>query len=243
MLEHALGYAAAGLPVLPLNGKIPRTEHGKDDATTDPKVVTAWWKRWPNANIGVRPPDGIVVLDVDPRHGGHFELSNLEQRHGQLPQTLTCRTGSGGLHVWLAYSGPARGKLGPGIDVKRHTGYLVAPPSVHPDTGLRYEWLDTLIGTSPAPAWVRLLLNPPPPPVRKLAVVGSGKSLDHLVRFVLDSGEGELNNRLHWACCRAHETGLDTAELVEAAVSKGHPRRGAENTARSAGNAPRRTAC
>lgn len=240
MLEHALGYAHASLPVIPLSGKVPLTTHGKDDATTDPKVIRAWWTRWPHANIGVRPPEGIVVLDVDPRNGGDIELARLEERHGRLPQTLTCRTGSGGLHIWLAYYGPTRGKLGPGIDVKRHTGYLVAPPSVHPGTGLRYEWLDTLIGTAPAVAWVRLLLNPPPPAVRKLAVVGGGKSLDHLVRFVLDDPGSELNNRLYWASVRAHEAGLDTADLVEAAVSKGHPRRAAEKTANSAANAPRR---
>lgn len=231
MLKHALGYAAAGLPVIPLSGKIPRTDHGKDDATTDPKTIRAWWTRWPHANIGVRPPEGLVVLDVDPRHGGHVELSNLEQRHGQLPQTLTCRTGSGGLHIWLAYFGPARGKLAAGIDIKRHTGYLVAPPSIHPDTGLRYEWFDTLIGTAPAPAWVRLLLNPPPPPVLKLATVGSKSNGRALVDWLAAQTYGNVNDALYWAAGKAAQTGI-LDDIAEDLVNAAHQAAGAHATAK-----------
>ena len=34
--------------------------------------VEAWWRRWPDANVGVVTGrvSGIVVLDVDPRSGG-----------------------------------------------------------------------------------------------------------------------------------------------------------------------------
>lgn len=231
MLQHALGYAAADVPVIPLRGKHPRTAHAKDDATDDPKVITEWWTRWPDANIGVRPPAGIVVLDVDPRNGGDGELHRLQVEHGLLPRTLTCRTGSGGLHIWLAYLGATRGKLGAGIDVKTNSGYLVAPPSVHPDTGRPYRWVDQS-PTASAPAWVRRLLSPPA--VRRRPVGAASGSLAGLLRVVLDATDGELNNRLYWACCRACEDGLDNAELVDAAVAKGHPRRGAENTALSA---------
>ncbi|MGH7487948.1 MAG: bifunctional DNA primase/polymerase, partial [bacterium] len=52
----ALEYAARGWPVLPIRprAKLPLTEHGLHDATTDPELITQWWERWPDANIGIR---------------------------------------------------------------------------------------------------------------------------------------------------------------------------------------------
>lgn len=253
LAEWAAKYVAANLPVLPLHsirdgrctcrtgcgrnaGKHPRTAHGKDDATTDLRQGTAWWDRWPWANIGIRLPAGMIVLDVDPRNGGAVTLAELTREHGPLPPTLTARTGSGGLHAWLAYAGPARGQLCQGVDVKTERGYVVAPPSAHV-SGRRYEWI-TDLPTAPAPRWVRRLLDPPTSPAPPRPATG-GK-IDHLVQFVTEVPDGELNNRLYWASCRAHEAGFDTGSLVNAAVAKGHPQRGAENTANSAAKAPAR---
>src|SRR5699024_803274 len=75
MLEHALKYAADGLAVFPLvpRTKRPATAHGKDDATLGADQIRAWWTATPDANIAARPPEGVVVLDVDPRHGGTLE--------------------------------------------------------------------------------------------------------------------------------------------------------------------------
>lgn len=56
---------AAAAPALGLRGwqvlpcwptgpkaKQPRTKHGHLDASSDPKVITVWWTRWPTAMIG-----------------------------------------------------------------------------------------------------------------------------------------------------------------------------------------------
>jgi len=249
-------YAASGLDVLPLHairggrctcrrecgrnaGKHPITDHGKDDATTDPTVITSWWSRWPWASVGIRPPVGVVVLDVDPRNHGATELLSLTREHGQLPPTLTARTGSGGFHIWLSYGGRARGRLCPGVDIKTHAGYVVAPPSPHV-SGRRYEWV-TGLPTAPAPRWVRRILDPPPVtlPPRPRAASGE-RQLDGLLRHIAEDPGGELNARLYWSSCRAHESGLDVEPLVALAVSKGHPERGARNTAASAAKAPPR---
>lgn len=249
----ALRYAASGLPVLAVHtirdgrctcghadcvspGKHPFTAHGKDDATTDVEQVTEWWRRWPWANVGIRPPAGVIVLDVDPRHGGASALLNLTRQHGQLPQTLTARTGGGGFHIWLAYGGRTRGHLCRGVDVKNNGGHLVAPPSQHISGG-RYEWV-TGLPTAPAPRWVRRILDPPRPVTVPVARIGG--RIDGLVRYVTEAPEGERNKRLYWAACRAHESGLDTAPLVAAAVAGGLPERGAQNTADSATKAPPR---
>ena len=173
----ALALAERGWPVLPCAafGKSPLTEHGKDDASTDPGLIRAWWERWPNANVGVRPPDGVVVIDVDTRNGGGANLRALMAEHGALPATLTAQSGSGGVHLWYAAPGPFRGNLGgrdSGIDVKSSTGYLIAPPSVHPCGG-HYRWVHPGPIT-PAPAWLRELLTPPVRPTRVCRPGGCG---------------------------------------------------------------------
>src|SRR2546427_13223225 len=96
MLAAVLVYAQRGWSVFPVYtvvngqcscgntacaspGKHPRTTHGVQDASTDEATIRQWWCRWPGANIGIRTGavSGLVVLDVDPRHGGD---ASLEQR-------------------------------------------------------------------------------------------------------------------------------------------------------------------
>jgi hypothetical protein len=142
MIGAAIDYADRGLAVLPLapRAKRPLTAHGKDDATSDPRVVREWWARWPNANIGIAcRASGLVVIDVDPRNGGDDALHDLEVRLGALPDTWRSITGGGGLHV--VFENPCtelRGEIAPGVEIK-DLGYVVAPPSVHP-SGRAYEW-------------------------------------------------------------------------------------------------------
>jgi len=95
-LTAALDYARRGWPLIPLHaatadgcscardecssvGKHPRTEHGLKDATTDEGVIGRWWDKWPEANVGIvtGAVSGLVVLDVDPRHGGDESLRVL----------------------------------------------------------------------------------------------------------------------------------------------------------------------
>lgn len=250
----ALRYAAAGFAVLPLHsiypdgrctcrrpgsdscapGKHPATEHGKDDASTDLEQVARWWERY-SWNIGVRPPDGMIVLDEDPRNGG--DLRFHEQVYGPLPRTLIAQTGSGGRHVWLRYDGPAAGRLGPGIDVKTSRGYLVAPPSIHASGGT-YDWT-VLAAIAAAPLWVGALLNPPPRLYPPPTFTGTGQ-LAPLLRVVLGAEEGERNKRLYWAAVRAHRDGLDVTPLIDAVVGLGESRRAAERTAESARKAANR---
>lgn len=251
--ECAAQYARAGLPVLPLHwptaagcscrhpecknvGKHPLAglvPHGKDDATTDVEVVGDWWTRCPAANIGVRPPVGIVVLDVDPRNGGEDTLRQLVERHGALPETLTCRTGSGGLHVWLSYGGKARGRLAAGIDVKTNAGYLVAPPSLHA-TGGRYEWVHQG-RTAPAPQWVRDLLVPPKVSPMGNRPKGCGGTAEGALGWLARQGEGYRNHALWWVACVSLESGeRDLTAVREVAESIGLDRCEIEKTLASA---------
>jgi hypothetical protein len=204
-------------------------------ATVDVDQVDRLWTICPNANIGGRPSPAVVVLDIDPRNGGDRELDRLQQEHTELPATLSSRTGGGGMHLFYGCSGATRGKLGTGIDVKSHgTGYVVLPESVHP-AGSRYEWLNE-VPIAPAPNWVVKLLKPaaraqstfdrsPGDPSRRAQA---------LLDVVLQGPEGERNNRLFWACCRAIEAGFDINPLIDAGVHIGLSRAEAFRTAQSA---------
>jgi hypothetical protein len=238
LLTAALGYAAAGLAVFPLRprSKAPLISNddggrGFHDATTDPDQIRAWWTDVPTANIGIRPPTDILVVDVDPRAGGDAELSRLIKQHGKLPGTWTTRTGSGGWHLWFTTTNltEVRAQLGRGIDLKTHSkGYLVAPPSMHPN-GTRYRWV-TPPGSDPAPApqWLRHAATPPAPPARPTvtatSTTGSRYTLRCLVARIDRAPEGRRNVIFYGALKDAARDGnlaVFEATLAAAAAAAG----------------------
>ena len=76
---QARTYALAGWKVFPLapREKIPLTTHGFQDATTDSATIVEWWRRCPNANIGVATGavSGIVVVDIDGADAGEIDFT------------------------------------------------------------------------------------------------------------------------------------------------------------------------
>lgn len=160
LLEAALTYARAGLPVFPVEprGKAPLVPRGVYAATCDQRIIRQWWHRWPAANIGMPTgrPSGCWVLDVDPRHGGLKSL-DLLLRDGQastafpssaLSPTRVQLSGGGGLHLWYSlrtdldgvqFSNISGFAGYPGLDLKVAGGYVIAAPSRH-HSGACYRW-------------------------------------------------------------------------------------------------------
>ncbi len=131
-LASALKLAESGVPVFPVGkDKAPRTPGGFKDASTDPETIKGWgWNGGGMIGAAIQP--GVVILDIDPRHGGDATLAALVKANGPLPGTRLVKTGGGGLHYYLAVPEEItlRSSLGPGIDVKRAgKGYVVVPPS------------------------------------------------------------------------------------------------------------------
>ena len=175
MLGAALAYAKKGRKVFPLHsangsgecscgvekcqnkGKHPRTAHGFKDATADLDQIKRWWGQWPDANIGTPTGQGLVVLDIDPRHGGMESIARLQEEHEALPETGQQATGGDGLHFLFTVDGAFKSRPGirPGVDLKADGGYIVLPPSRHA-SGKRYRWLKN---TKPVllPAWIHKL--------------------------------------------------------------------------------------
>ena len=136
--ECACDYAERGLYVLPCQGKAPLIKHGVNGASNDPARVRRWWRRWPDANVGIACAlSELVVLDVDDRHDGFATLDELESSLGELPLVPTSHTKDGLHHFFLDPGIKLKGRTG--IDVIYH-GYVLAPPSVHP-SGWIYEWV------------------------------------------------------------------------------------------------------
>lgn len=165
LLEAALEYAKQGdsvFPIKPRNKKPPLTQHGFKDASQLQVTIREWWKRWPNANIGLRC-NGKLVADFDGK-AGEASKAQLEAKYGNLPRTWIIRTGGGteaepkeqGLqYVYRVPTDlnirPGAGKYGyQNFDIRANDSYIVAVPSI---TRLPYETIDD----SPianAPEWL-----------------------------------------------------------------------------------------
>jgi hypothetical protein len=176
------------------------------DASSDPNVIEAWWRDWPLANVGV-VTTGMVVLDIDPRHGGDESLAKLIREHGQLPETVEALTGGGGRHLIFAHPGGvirSRNNLLAGIDVKADGGYIVAPPSNHISGGT-YSWRP---GHAPdqrpaadMPTWLLQMVTQPRQSTPPCAPFPPGDELDRLmtgagqyVAKAVAASEGSRNN-------------------------------------------------
>ncbi|MEV7240425.1 bifunctional DNA primase/polymerase [Streptomyces sp. NPDC093248] len=235
------------------------TCHGFWAATTDTDLIRKWWREEPDANIGAPCKlNGWAVIDIDPRNGGYESLCRIEERVGVLPGTTMQITGGDGLHMFYLSPGFDLPKEPfPGLEFK-HNNYVVLAPSVH-KSGCRYQWPGAHNEFfTPETSWPSTLLPRKEKPKLSLRHRGRTPSLsgirrpgkhwtvDTLVQHVMDSHEGDRNNRLYFAACRAHETadqghidlGEALAGLYAAACAVGLAERDAHATIESAGNRP-----
>ena len=150
--EWAFKYADAGLSVFPLRerDKRPATANGFKDATTDKAQIERWWKENPNYNIGIAtgsPSGGLVVVDVDEdKEKGKTGLSSIQnwmKKNGQIPKTVEVVTGRGGLHAYYFCKTQLSNRTNvlDSVDIRADGGYVVAPPSIHPN-GNSYRFAD-----------------------------------------------------------------------------------------------------
>ena len=150
MKEWALYYAELGLAVFPLayRNKVPAVVGGCKVATTERTTIERWWDKNPQYNIGIatgNKSSGLVVidLDVDKNKGidGYDVLRDWQNKHGELPETWQSITGRGGYHYFYKDAIVHSNRVGlyEGVDIRGEGGYIVAPPSVHPNGNI-YEW-------------------------------------------------------------------------------------------------------
>jgi hypothetical protein len=144
----ALQYAGYHWSVIPMRARDKRPlikwqKYQQQRASRD--EISSWYQRWPTANVGIVTGaiSGLLVLDIDPRHGGDDSLAQWEIEHGPLPRTLAAESGGGGQHLYFSHPGGVihnRTGLAPGIDLRGDGGCIVAPPSIH-SSGHPYTWI------------------------------------------------------------------------------------------------------
>lgn len=141
------------------------TSHGLKDASTDPAQIQDWWGRWPDANVGLRTGVAFDVLDLD----GPVAIAALERfapgykHHGPVGGT-----GKGYHLLFGVTNAPNGANLGGSpesptkIDFRGQNGYIVAPPSIHPN-GHSYRWVRAPELPLPEPEyWLLDLVFPKP---------------------------------------------------------------------------------
>ena len=220
-LETAIKYATKyGFAVFPIveRTKIPHTPRGCLDAKKDVGAINFWWNKWPNASIGIATGSisQLVVIDedVDPDKGldGVDSIRRWERDHSALPETARALTGRGGVHLYYRYEGnDIRNSAGllEGVDVRGEGGFVVAPPSIHPN-GRDYAWEDDPddIGITPLNDVVRELLE-------------SKKMDTNHERFKLPERipNGSRNDTLYRLACSLQAQGLSD-DAILATVQK-----------------------
>nr|WP_240807071.1 phage/plasmid primase, P4 family [Polyangium spumosum] len=143
-------------------GKHPRMRAWQELQPTREDVL-AWWKKWPDAGVGLAMGGEarLVALDID-GPAGRESLRALEAVHGPLPRTLASRSGrvDGGEHRLfvvpehfdMSAIRNNAGKLAPGLDVRGEGGQIATCPTVH-RTGSVYTWTDR-VPVAELPRWL-----------------------------------------------------------------------------------------
>ncbi len=222
MYEYAIEYAQLGIRVFPLlpNGKTPAVKHWQDDATTDAAVIKAWWQKWPNANIGIatgQGSGGLYVIDCDKHHEGIDGIKafqDWELSHGTFPLTWMAHTGSGGAHIFFRDTEKHGNRAGiiPAVDFRGDGGYIVAPPSMHPN-GTRYRWDNGLkpgsVDLAKANDTVKAFLN-------------IGKEPTAIVRYTAPQHvpQGERNDTLFRFACMMQAKGAGDDTIYAATLAE-----------------------
>lgn len=207
--------AAAGFSVFPChNGgaQAKRPMPGvfwRSASTSDRVKVAGWWRKWPDAAVGLDlAKSHLVVIDAD-RHGaddGVEAVAHLMHEHGFDPNPVpTVATPNQGTHFYFrqpdgASFGNSRGSLPAGIDVRGAGGYVIAPGSVM-DDGRRYEGFGAIADAPVLPDWLVGVISGPARVAATAATQAVPRSIpsDDRIAAYLDRGLTEELDNVRYA--------------------------------------------
>jgi len=217
--------------------KVPlKGSNGFKDATKDLQVIGKLWKEHPTCNIGCATGDvsGLLVVDVDDPESFKSLCAGRD-----LPVSTRQVTSPGRMQLFFKMPkdisiGCSASKLAKGVDVRVNGGYTVVPPSIHPDTGRPYDWVEGFelpaVGLADAPGWLLAEIqslskeSEAPAPLQANGDIPEGQRNDTLFRYgaALRAGGASreevlssIRDRNHARC----KPPLDDAELIKIAES------------------------
>jgi hypothetical protein len=231
----ALAWAQAGHRIFPCvpGGKQPLTRHGFHDASAEPRRVAAWWRRWPEANIGLATGERVDVLDIDERRTGSGFAALADARRAGLVNgwVAAVRTPHAGLHLYYPARGDATSwSVGAAhVDFRGLGGYVLVPPSqLVGDLGARRYVLGAHRHTGQPLDSARVLELLRPAARVQPAETGMGHlgvDVERIAAWLATQREGNRNHALFWAACRLAEHGVALGDahafLAPAAQSAG----------------------
>lgn len=138
LLAAALTYRKRGWSCFPLIGKEPAGIRWKAYQTRLPSEVELrkWFGPGSKATgIGIICGAGVTVRDFDDDEAGRRCLA-ANPEVAKLPRVKTAR----GCHVYFQTATPLDFKKFPDGELRAAGCYVVAPPSIHPETGKPYVW-------------------------------------------------------------------------------------------------------
>lgn len=174
-LDTALRLARAGFSVFPCQSGGAKAKspmpfiRWRDASTTIEPQILQWWKKWPDAAVGLDlAKSGLIVIDAD-RHGEHdgvSALGDLMASIGYEPHGVPlAATPNEGTHFFYRQPdgkqlGNRKGSLPAGVDVRGHGGYVIAPGTVMQD-GRLYEVFGDIAEAPALPDWLCQALEAP----------------------------------------------------------------------------------
>lgn len=224
--------------ILPDGRKIPLIKGWQEQATDDPEIIKMWGslfrerlKYWA---VPTGPVNNLLVLDVDVKGGGLETIKTL-----YIPQTLSQRTVSGGIHYFFKY--PQNGKhygnkvkFQPGLDTRGAGGYVMYYGSDGQPIAEAPDWLLDQVAADVTPPVVQGST------VRVAPEIAQG-IIQQSLQAIREAPEGESNNVLNVESFKLGQlvasesiTRLYAEEaLFQAALARGKPAHEAKATINS----------
>lgn len=167
----ALAYAELGFSVLPCSGKVPAVTYWQpfQRRAASAGIIRNWYESGLLHNVGIicgEVSRGLVVIDLD----GQRAVDLFALRWPRFMPTYSVTSGSGkGMHLYY-YAGivpPTTRVTGleiGNIELRSNGHYIVAPPSIHPDSGKPYtvartEAIMRVENFTPIVEWIKVLMR------------------------------------------------------------------------------------
>lgn len=208
VLNAALEYRDLGFSILPIQvDKRPYVAWERfQREKPDPELIKEWWKKYPNANVGIVTGEisGLDVVDVDSEEA----MATLDELLPDSLETPMSKTPRGGRHYYFQSMNGLTNSTGfiKHCDLRATGGYIIAPPS----NG--YSWLENLSIFEVSPALL-------PDAVLK-AIKSTKGSQDNNGRHI-DFSEGTRDETLFHTALSLLKGGMPREEVEKVIISLG----------------------
>jgi hypothetical protein len=198
LLEAALDAERRGYSVVPIHPRSKRPAVAwkvLQQRLATPEHIKRWYAKVPDLNVGVvtGPISGLMVADLDPRNDATGETTAWLAKLMPAPTVIT----PNGWHWHMPDVGlPSLPRLLPGLDLKSAGGFVLVPPSVHPNERLYERLTDRLVEM--------------PGELMQLAIDRLGRTTQRTTS----------TGQLYLACCPAHDDQHPSLSLAESPTGR-----------------------